>query len=103
MNKVVLEPRLSSIVDFNGSLHKQLIEMCKTGKLFRVNLTGDEIWHLYIDSFSKEENPIFRDPNSTSKTCNLCKNFVRRYGNIVSIDKNYKITSIFDFACDEEY
>lgn len=103
MKEVVLEPRLSGIVNFNKLLQANFNELCKSGKLFRVNLSGDEIWNIYINSFTKEENPIFRDPNSTSKTCNLCKNFIRRYGNVVSIDKDYNIKSIFDFECSDEY
>lgn len=104
MKTVVLENAvMDSITDFNKSLQNKLNEMCKSGKLFRVNLSGDKIWEIYISSFSKEEDPIFRDPNSTSKTCNICKNFIRRYGNIVSVDKEYNITSIFDVECNNEY
>ncbi len=76
--------------------------MCSAGKLFRVKLTGREIWDLYINSFTEEENPIFRDPNSSTHDCNLCKNFIRRYGNIVSLDENFNIVSIFDIE-DKEY
>src|ERR1035437_6063033 len=103
MNKVVLEHVMSSIVEFNMNLPLQITKMCKSGKLFRIAFSGDEIWNIYLNSFTKEENPIFRDPNSTSKSCNLCKNFIRRYGNIVSIDEEYKITSIFDFISNNEY
>lgn len=103
MKTIVLEPKVSGIVEFNKGLQIQLNKMCKSGKLFRVNLTGDEIWNIYINSFSKEDNPIFRDPNSISKTCNLCKNFIRRYGNIVAIDENNTIVSIFDIESDDEY
>jgi hypothetical protein len=56
-----------------------------------------------LDSFPKEHNPIFRDPNSSTKNCNHCKNFIRRYGNIVAIDKDYSITTMFDIEADEEY
>ncbi len=53
---------------------------------------------MYIGGFTAEENPIFRDPNSTFHNCNLCKNFIRRYGNIVSLDENYNIITMFDAA-----
>ncbi len=75
-------------------LQSQFDEMQKTGKLFRVALTGQQVWDLYLTSF--EDDPIFRDPESSTHTCNHCKNFVRRYGNIVSINENYEIESIFD-------
>lgn len=90
-------------VTFNKKLQERFKKMCATGKLFRVKLTGDEIWKLYLDSFNEENNPIFRDPASTSKNCNHCKNFIRRYGNIVAIDEDYKIMTMFDVDTTGEY
>lgn len=84
-------------------LQAQFDKMCASGKLFRVALSGQEVWDLYINSFSEEDNPIFRDPNSSSKNCNHCKNFIRRYGNIVSVDENYNIVSMFDITTTTEY
>lgn len=76
-------------------------EMSATGKLFRVALSGQEIWDLYLSSFGND--PIFRDPASSVHNCNHCKNFIRRYGNIVSIDEGYNITTMFDVDADEEF
>ena len=75
--------------------------MCKTGKLFRSKVTGQEVWDKYLGSF--EDDPIFRDPESSSHNCNLCKNFIRRYGNIIAIDENYKIMTIWDVNPDDVY
>ena len=77
--------------------------MCQTGKLFRVEMTGNEVWDLYLKSFKKENDPIFRDPESSTHNCNHCNNFIRRYGNIVAIDKNYKLITMFDIDADEKY
>jgi hypothetical protein len=88
---------------FNKSIQQKFDEMCKTGKLFRVNLTGDAVWQLYLQAFPKEQNPVFRDPASSEHNCNHCKNFVRRYGNIVSINEKYEIETMFDVEADEEY
>jgi hypothetical protein len=84
------------MIEFNKKIQAKFTAMCSTGKLFRVELTGGEIWDLYLKSFSKENDPVFRDPESTSHNCNHCNNFIRRYGNIVSIDENYKVTTMFD-------
>lgn len=89
--------------EFNKKIQAKFAEMSKLGKLFRVALTGDQIWELYINSFPAEQNPIFRDPNSTTKNCNHCKNFIRRYGNIVAVDENYAITTMFDVDGGIEY
>lgn len=89
--------------EFNKKLQQQFDLMSKSGKLFRVELSGDAVWELYLKSFDKGDNPIFRDENSSLKNCNHCKNFVRRYGNVVSVDDNYNIMSMFDFNIEGEY
>lgn len=89
--------------NFNTKLQEQLDLMMKTGKLFRVKLTGAEINELYLSSFDEETDPIFRDPESSTHDCNHCNNFLRRYGNIVSIDKNNNIMTMFDFDIEGEY
>lgn len=63
--------------------------------LFRSEITGQQLWDLYLGSFKPEDNPIFRDPSSSLHNCNNCNNFMRRYGNIVAIDKDNKIMSLF--------
>jgi len=86
---------------FNEKIQAQFNEMCKTGKLFRSSLTGQQVWDLYINSF--EHDPQFRDPESSEHNCNLCNNFIRRYGNIVTIDANYQIVSMFDIEATGEF
>lgn len=86
---------------FQALIQKKFDEMCQTGKLFRVKLTGVQIWDLYIRSF--KHDPIFRDPDSTEHNCNLCNNFIRRYGNIVAVDEYYNLVSMFDVEAEDEY
>lgn len=88
---------------FNEKIQKKFDEMSKAGKLFRVALTGQQIWDMYLGSFSKENDPVFRDPTSTVHNCNHCKNFIHRYGNIVGIDENYNIVTMFDVQADAEF
>lgn len=89
--------------NLNKKIQQKFEQMQQSGKLFRVELSGAQIWDLYLASFSAENNPIFRDPNSTEHNCNHCNNFIRRYGNIVAIDADFKVTSIFDVDLPEEY
>lgn len=88
---------------FNKKIQEKFNEMSQTGKLFRVELTGQQVWDLYINSFNIENNPVFRDPNSSSHNCNHCKNFIKRYGNIVSIDADNNITTMFDVPIAGEF
>lgn len=86
---------------FTDQLQEHFNKMCATGKLFRSSISGDKLWDLYLESF--EQDPVFRDPNSSVHKCNHCNNFMRRYGNIVAIVDN-KVVSMFDFeSSDPEY
>lgn len=91
------------MIEFNKLIQAQFAKMCVTGKLFRSTVTGQKVWEEYIGGFKPEHNPIFRDPNSTSHNCNLCNNFIRRYGNIVAIDDNYNVITLFDVEVTGEY
>ena len=63
----------------NKKIQSQFDTMCQTGKLFRVEMSGQQVWDLYLSSFKKENDPIFIDPESSVHNCNHCKNFIRRY------------------------
>ncbi len=89
--------------NFSQKIQEQFNKMCATGKLFRVSLTSQEVWDLYLLSFPQEMNPMFRDPESSSHNCNHCKNFMRRYGNIVAIDENFNIITMFDVTVNAEF
>jgi hypothetical protein len=87
--------------EFQQKMQERFDQMCQTGKLFRSEVSSSRLWDIYLKSF--ENDPVFRDPSSTFHNCNLCNNFLRRYGNIVAIDSNYEIMSIFDFEIEGEY
>lgn len=78
---------------FNKKIKKQFDKMSQTGKLFRANVSGDELWKTYLDSFINKT--IFRDPTSSDHNCKLCNNFIRRYGNIVAINDEGELESLF--------
>lgn len=88
------------MLDFVKLIQLQFDAMCKTGRLYRSTVTGSMIWDLYLQGFG--DDPIFRDPESSIHRCNLCNNFIRRYGNIVAIINN-KIVTMFDVEAPEEY
>lgn len=81
--------------NFVIKLQEQFAAMCATGKLFRANITGDEIYTAYLKAFPAGTDPVFRDPDSSTHNCNNCKNFIRRYGNIVAVNEAGGLESIF--------
>ncbi len=87
--------------ELNQKIQAQFNEMCK-GKLYRSELSGSQVWSVYLKAFSKEDDPYFRDPASTIHNCNCCHNFIRRYSNIVSIVDN-KVITMFDVEIEGEY
>ena len=89
------------MLEFNKKIQEQFSKMCATGKLFQVELSGSDIWQLYLSSF--ENDPMFRDPESSTHSCNHCNNFIRRYGNVVAIDGNYNTITLFDVEIEGEF
>ncbi len=82
--------------NLSKQIQKHFDDMCLSGKLFRSSIDGTTIWELYLSSFKPEDDPVFRDPASSVHNCNLCNNFIRRYGNIVAINENLEIITLFD-------
>ena len=89
--------------NLNKKMQECLDKMTATGKLFVSNVSGKELWDIYLKSFKPEDNEIFRDPQSSEHNCKNCYNFIKNYGNIVAIDSALNIITMFDFIADEEY
>lgn len=81
-------------------LQQQFNKLQNTGKLYRSSFRGSDLVNLYLSSF--EDDPVFRDPDSSTHNCNNCKNFLKRYANIVAIDDDNTIISMFDFEPTEK-
>lgn len=56
----------------------------------------DDLWKVYLDSFPEGTNPIFRE--RTEHDCQCCKQFIRRCGNVVAVDGNNELISIWDIV-----
>ncbi len=85
--------------EFNVLLQKHLATMFVYSKnLFVVNVDKDKMWNLYLDSFPKGTNEIFRKRREFD--CSCCKSFIRQFGNVVAI-KNNKLVSIWDFETND--
>lgn len=62
--------------------------------LFQVDVDKDELWNLYLDSFPAGTNPIYRKRREFD--CSCCRHFIKSVGNVVSIDDNNKLVSVWD-------
>ena len=81
------------------NLKNNFNQLLATGNLFVSEVRGDRLWDVYMDH---TDNTTFRDPESSVYNCNHCKNFIKRYGNIVAMDENNNIITLFD-SPDDEY
>ena len=86
--------------NLNKLIQARFDQMCQSGKLFRSTVTGDQLWQAYLEGFV--EDAMFRDPESSEHNCNHCKNFIRRYGNVVAVIDG-KIATLFDVETTDEY
>lgn len=66
---------------FNGALYGE-------PSLFTTNVNPDDLWNAYLDGF---EDPIERQHHN----CNCCRNFIQRYGNLVTISEEGETESVF--------
>lgn len=87
---------------FVEKLQAQFKSLQKNNPILYVSsVTGETLWETYLTSFKPEDNGIFRNPESTVHNGSYDKAFIRRYGNIVSVDKNGNLNSIWDITLEE--
>lgn len=80
--------------DIKKSMQEQFQRMIKDNSvLFITELTKEQLWDCYLDSFEGE--------SKQEHNCSACKSFIRQYGNIVSIKDN-KIVTLWNIAPLEE-
>jgi len=68
-------------------------ETLRKQPLFRADVTGDDLWNTYINSFPPGTNPLVRV--RTEHDCSCCRQFIRAVGNAVAV-VNGKVVSIWD-------
>ena len=66
-------------------------------QLFVVDVSGDDLWNEYLNSFPEGTNRVFRMRGEFD--CSACRHFVKRFGNVVTL-KNGVISTIWDFSSD---
>jgi hypothetical protein len=64
-------------------------------ELYCANVSGDELWDLYLGSFPEGSDPVYRERRGHD--CSCCKQFIRNVGNVVAI-QNGELVSMWGGA-----
>jgi hypothetical protein len=70
--------------------------IAKSPQVFVVDVEGDALWERYLAAFPEGTNPIFK--KKTEHDCSTCRQFIRRAGNVVAVDENGIVRTIWDEA-----
>lgn len=83
---------------FAGMFRDNFIRLSSdNAELFRVDISGDALWELYISSFPEGTNPIFRV--RTEHDGSMDRSVIRKIGNVVAIVDG-ELKSVWDFGTD---
>lgn len=87
------------------TFRNQMIEHFNTNmagkKLYHVNISNNKLFNKYLEVFPKEAQVIYR--TKRFHDCSACQKFFRKMANVVAMDENCQIISLFDFETIPEY
>lgn len=87
---------------FKIVIQNKIAEMIKGGNLlYLTGVDSDALWQNYLDSFPEGTNPMFRERREYD--CSCCRQFIRPYGNLVAINEDGTLTSIWDIKVEGYY
>ncbi|HEY8924295.1 MAG TPA: hypothetical protein VIU64_07935 [Polyangia bacterium] len=73
--------------------------ICNASQVYVTGVDGDALYQRYLSAFPAGTNPIFK--KRTEHDCSCCRQFIRRAGNVVSVDDHGGIRTIWDEAAEE--
>lgn len=85
---------------FRKAVAAKFAEMQKERTLFVSSVDRNTLWNTYLSSFPEGSNPIYRE--STWHDCACCRSFIKGVGNVVAIDENLNMTTIWDIDIPSE-
>lgn len=71
-------------------------DMTKSPQVYVADVDGDTLFKTYLEAFPAGTNPIRK--KATEHDCTCCKHFIRRIGNVVTIDEQGAWRTVWDTA-----
>lgn len=88
--------------DFKKVIQEQFALMLAASKLlYRTDVSKDEIWDTYLNSYPPGTNEIYIE--RAEHDCQACRQFLRPFANLVAINTNGDIMTIWDVKTSGEY
>ena len=87
---------MSNFKTFNDEVSVKWLELSQHQRLFVVDVSAEDMWNAYLESFNPEDNPVYKERREYD--CNCCRHALRDFGRVVAIDSNtYQLISVWDF------
>lgn len=64
--------------DLAEKVRGRFLELSRTEELYQTSTSGELLWKAYIEAFRPGDDPVFRDPESSTHTSNLDMKFIQR-------------------------
>jgi len=91
---------MSNFQDLSNAVRAQFQTM-KAHSLYEVEMDRDEMWAVYLGAFPEGSDPIFRE--RTEHDCSCCRHFIRDAANIVTINEDLSVNTIWDVEVAHPY
>ena len=100
MAEQALQQQKLDFSQFKELMQLHVAEMVKDQNiLFVVDVDKDTLWDTYLESFPEGTNLIFRERREFD--CSCCRQFIKSFGNVVRINSDNSVTTIWDFRTDD--
>lgn len=88
-----------NFIEMRDMLNEHIKEMmASVDHMFEVQVDKDEMYNLYLDSFPKGTNEIYRERREHD--CSCCRGFIKNIGNVITI-KNGVVDTIWNIETND--
>jgi hypothetical protein len=84
--------------DFSKIVAASFQTAVRSPQTFVTSVDGDALYRRYLEAFPEGTDPVFK--KHTEHTCSCCRHFIRRAGNVVTVDGQGRVHTIWDEAAE---